>query len=129
MDVRALAANSISAVAIAAAALNGKGDWNIGKTGYALTSAEEALIATAILTAANGIETGWTLQQALRIVLSSLGGKLSGAPAGPIVVRDAGDSKARITATVDADGNLYTIEYAKAVNYDTQWILGLMEKA
>lgn len=30
---------AITAAAIAAAALNGKGDWNIGKTGYALSSA------------------------------------------------------------------------------------------
>jgi len=39
-SVGAMAANVLTAAAINAAALNGKGDWNIGKTGYALTAAE-----------------------------------------------------------------------------------------
>lgn len=37
--VNGLAANVITAASINAAALNGKGDWNIGKTGYALSAA------------------------------------------------------------------------------------------
>lgn len=36
--VNGLAANVITAGSINAAALNGKGDWNIGKTGYSLTA-------------------------------------------------------------------------------------------
>ena len=36
-DVSVIQANAISAASIAAAAMNGKGDWNIGKTGYSLT--------------------------------------------------------------------------------------------
>ena len=35
--VNAIANAAITAAAIAASALNGKGDWNVGKTGYALT--------------------------------------------------------------------------------------------
>lgn len=38
-SVGAMAANVVTASSIAAAALNGKGDWNIGKTGYALSAA------------------------------------------------------------------------------------------
>jgi hypothetical protein len=38
-SVGAIAANAITAASINAAALNGKGDWNIGKTGYALSAA------------------------------------------------------------------------------------------
>jgi hypothetical protein len=38
-SVGAIAANAITAASINTAALNGKGDWNIGKTGYALSSA------------------------------------------------------------------------------------------
>jgi len=34
-----IASNAITAAKIAAAALNGKGDWNIGKTGYSLSQA------------------------------------------------------------------------------------------
>src|SRR5690349_11936584 len=43
-SVGAMAANVLTAAAVNAAALNGKGDWNIGKTGYALTTAEEDAI-------------------------------------------------------------------------------------
>lgn len=38
-SVGSIATGGISASSIASAALNGKGDWNIGKTGYALSSA------------------------------------------------------------------------------------------
>jgi len=38
----------INAAAIVAAALNGKGDWNIGKTGYELTPGERTALATLI---------------------------------------------------------------------------------
>lgn len=40
--------NWINAAAIAEAALNGKGDWNIGKTGYGLTPEERTALATLI---------------------------------------------------------------------------------
>jgi hypothetical protein len=54
------------------------------------------------------VETGTiTLsnQEAMRLVLSALVGKLSGAPAGPINIRDINDGKNRISATVDGSGN------------------------
>lgn len=38
VGVDTIAANAISSGSIVAGALNGKGDWNIGKTGYALTT-------------------------------------------------------------------------------------------
>lgn len=46
-----------------------------------------------------------TLRQIIRLVLAAVAGKSSGFPAGPAVYRDNADLKARITATVDADGN------------------------
>lgn len=42
---------------------------------------------------------------ALRVMLSVLGGKLSGAGTSTEIFRDTGDSKNRVTATVDASGN------------------------
>ena len=39
LDAANIGANAITAAKIAAAALEGKGDWNIGKTGYSLTVA------------------------------------------------------------------------------------------
>jgi hypothetical protein len=61
--------------------------------------------ADALLDRANGVETGITLRQSLRLALAALAGKLSGAATTTVTIRDANDAKARITATVDADGN------------------------
>jgi phage baseplate assembly protein W len=52
-----------------------------------------------VLTASNGVETGFTLQQALRIILSATVGKTS---SGGTVFRDVGDTKNRISATVES---------------------------
>jgi len=52
------------------------------------------------------IETGLTLKNAMRVIAAAAAGKLSGAATTTVVVRNAAaDSKDRITATVDADGN------------------------
>jgi hypothetical protein len=51
------------------------------------------------------VEVTVTLRQALRVVLAVLAGKVSGAPAGPLVYRDLGDTKARVTGVVDSSGN------------------------
>lgn len=142
---------AITAGSIAASALNGKGDWNIGKTGYALSSAgiqaiwdaltsalttvgsigkllvdninatissraaagdamtltsgERDSIATAHLDLADGVESGITVRQGHRINVAASGGKLSGAATTNILIRDTNDTKNRINATVDADGN------------------------
>lgn len=48
---------------------------------------------------------GYTLEQALKLILAACAGKLSGAATTTNVVRAADDSKARITATCDSDGN------------------------
>lgn len=51
------------------------------------------------------VETGFSLKQSLRLILAALSGKLSGAPGTTITIRDVNDTKNRIIATVDADGN------------------------
>jgi hypothetical protein len=51
------------------------------------------------------IESGYTALASMRIMLSALAGKLSGAATTTIKVRDVTDAKDRITATVDTDGN------------------------
>lgn len=60
---------------------------------------------SSVLDVAAGVETGVTVRQALRIILASAAGKLSGAATTSIKIRDTGDAKDRITATVDASGN------------------------
>ncbi len=61
--------------------------------------------ADAILDRTDGVESSWTLRQALRIILSAVAGKLSGAAGTTINIRDMADTKNRISATVDGDGN------------------------
>jgi hypothetical protein len=60
--------------------------------------------ADALLDRASAIETGWTVRQGLRVMLAAMAGKASGLPTAP-VYRDVLDTKARITATTDTDGN------------------------
>lgn len=51
------------------------------------------------------VEGSYTAVQLLRIALAALAGKLSGAATTTVSIRDTGDTKNRIVATVDADGN------------------------
>ena len=69
----------------------------------ALASDAATEIATATLGAT--VEGSETLTQSVRLMRAALVGKLSGAATTTVTIRDAADSKARITATVDADGN------------------------
>lgn len=78
---------------------------NNDKTGYALTSGERNSIADALLDRTDGVETGLTPRGALRLGASADAGKVSGAATTTVVIRNAIDSKDRITATVDGDGN------------------------
>jgi hypothetical protein len=90
------------------------------KTGFSLTSAYDpaktasqdgdAMTLTnagidAILDRSNGVETGYTLRQAMRLILSTLCGKLSGAATTTVTIRDVNDTVNRVTATVDSNGN------------------------
>jgi hypothetical protein len=79
---------------------------NNDKTGYALSSAGNNSTADALLDRANAVEAGATPRQSLRLILAALAGKLSGAATSTVIIRNAvADSKDRIVATVDADGN------------------------
>lgn len=60
---------------------------------------------TNFLTLSDGVETGYTLQQALRLILSSTCAKLTGAEGTSVYIRDINDTKNRIVATVTESGN------------------------
>lgn len=69
--VTSLGAGTVTAASIAAAALNGKGDWNVGKTGYSLTQAFPTNFAALAITAPGAVtagtvgdKTGYTLATA-----------------------------------------------------------------
>jgi hypothetical protein len=58
------------------------------------------------------IESGMTLRQALRLVAAATAGKISGASGSTITIRNAvADSKDRMIATVDVDGNRSAFTY------------------
>lgn len=73
--------------------------------GCTLTSGERNSVADALLDRSAGVETSFTPRQSLRLILSSVVAKLSGAATTTIAIRDINDTKDRITATVDASGN------------------------
>jgi len=70
-----------------------------------LTTGERDAVAAALLDLANGVETGITTRQALRATLAALAGKVTGMDTNAPVFRAGDDSKDRITATTDANGN------------------------
>lgn len=70
-----------------------------------LTSGERNSVADALLDRAAGVETNRTPRQALRLMLATLAGKLSGAAGTTVTIRDTNDTVNRVVATVDADGN------------------------
>lgn len=71
-------------------------------------------IADAHLDRTDGVETGLTPREAHRLVVASAAGKLSGADSTTIAIRDTNDTKDRITATVDEDGNRTAVTYDKS---------------
>lgn len=81
------------------------------KTGYALSSAGNNSTADALLVRTDGVETGFTPQDTLRLMLSSVAAKLSGAATTTVSIRDVNDTKDRIVATVDANGNRTATTY------------------
>jgi len=62
-------------------------------------------VPAAVLDAPNGVETGWTLRQWARIVAGVLFGKADGGGTATMHFRNPADTKNRVTATVDANGN------------------------
>lgn len=61
-------------------------------------------IASTLLDLADGIETGFTLKQTLRLIAAGICGKVSGAPLSPMF-RNMPDTADRMASTCDASGN------------------------
>lgn len=71
----------------------------------ALLTATPNASADALLDRVNGIETGFTVRQGMRLLLAVLAGKAIGMSGTAVTFRDMADTKDRIQATVDAFGN------------------------
>lgn len=124
-DLSALVAaegSSTITVAVSSAVLGGK--FSMGATSTIVVTPTGLLTAIAHMEASAGgatplspeglalslldgeeIETGYSLRESLRLILSSLAGKVSGAGTSTISIRDVNDSIDRIIATVDSNGN------------------------
>ena len=70
-----------------------------------LSATERGAIATAVLDLVDGVEPGETPRQTLRLLRAVCVGKSTGFPDGPVAFRDRADSKNRVVATVDGQGN------------------------
>lgn len=83
----------------------------VGATGLAARPLKFRLVAVnpddvnGLLDVADGVESGETLRQCLRLLRAVIVGKCNGFPTGPAHFRDKADSKDRVTATVDGSGN------------------------
>lgn len=112
-DAVAGAAGGVSIVgsemAVAAASKTGYaiGVGGIGATAFAASAIDAAALAADAVDEIidEVVEGTTTLRQATRLNLSALTGKSSGGGTATPIFRDIGDTKPRITATVDADGN------------------------
>jgi hypothetical protein len=102
-SVGSVGTGGITAASFAAGAINAAAIANDAIDSAALATDVTARIGDAVLDEV--VEGAYTLRQLIRLVAASLGSKLSGAATTTISVRDLGDSKNRIVATVDADGN------------------------
>lgn len=71
VGVSSLAANVITATSISSAALNGKGDWNIGKTGYS-ASASVSTMATLVGVSTNTDKGNYGVSSIVTVGVSSL---------------------------------------------------------
>ena len=59
----------------------------------------------------NDVDTGYSVRDALKLILSAVAGKVSGAETTTITFRNLPDDKNRIVATVDANGNRSSVTY------------------
>lgn len=57
------------------------------------------------------VEAGYSVRESMRLILSTLAGKVSGAPGTSISIRNVTDTKTRLIATVDANGNRSALTY------------------
>ncbi len=104
-----LAAQSATAIDTVLTGTHGAGSWGAGGDATAANQAtilaNLAALPAALLDLTDGVETDVTPRQALRLLAAVTGGIISGAAGTTVSIRDLGDSKDRVIATVDADGN------------------------
>lgn len=108
---------NLSAIVPMSVGLSGSGNLSANLKGTARLAADitpftelsPENLAQAVLN--SEVESGYDLQSALRIILSAVAGKVSGAETATITFRNVVDDKDRIIAIVDGNGNRTSITY------------------
>ena len=85
-----------------ASSLDGKGDWNVGKTGYSLVATGADLV----------LCDGRTLPNTLEIIAAAVAGPISGAGTGTETFLGMDEATTRVVVTVDSSGNRSDIVYS-----------------
>ena len=101
------------AVGSVTGAVGSIGPGGIAAASFAANAITSSVVATsqnnasadALLGRTDGVETGYTPQASLRLILSASAAKLSGAATTTVSIRDVNDTVDRIVATVDASGD------------------------
>ena len=111
-------ANGWYKVTLDATDTNTVGDLVVRGTEGTIDPAEQVCqvgsVADVVLDRTAGVETDWTVRQALRVVLGVLAGPTTGMGTAAAVLKNPADTKNRVSATVDADGNRSAITYDKS---------------
>jgi len=95
-----------------APAMSGDAYARLGAPAGASIAADIANTPTALLDLAAGVETSWTVRQAMRALLASLGGPLTLSVGDTkVTIQNPAGTKDRITATVDSKGQRSSIVY------------------
>jgi hypothetical protein len=133
-------ANWINAAAIAASALNGKGNWNIGKTGYSLTATtglgnqtanitgnltgSVGSVTGAVTVGTNNDKTGYTLvdvsgpRAITRTFQTSTGDKIPGVRMSLVgIANKVSDSGSNGIAQIKTDNGTYTLRVVVPTGY------------
>ena len=100
-----IAGDAIGATQLADGALTANKIASDALTSAKFDSTVGAEFAAALLDLAAGVETGLTVRQYCRLTAAVQLGKASGLETTSAIYRDFGDTKDRITATVDSNGN------------------------
>lgn len=108
VTVASVGSGAIAAASFATGAIASGAFATDALSASAVASAAAEKIGTATLDLSNGVETGFTLRQALRLIAAVLLGKVSSATSTP-KFRDVNDTKDRVTSTVDVEGNRVSV--------------------
>ena len=112
-NLPAITAGWLTAAGIAASALNGKGDWNIGKTGYSLTQTFPTNFADLAITASTGLVSVGTNNDKTGYTASTVSDKTGYSISGTITTLDGLNDLSAAEVNAEMVDTLVTDTYAE----------------